>query len=93
MSVKKKSCRICVKDDLHANFVNIFELTVPNVAGDGDEEKISLFETMRQLTGTKVIFRFILFGCTRTYQRKCEKKITKKKIKTKTFEIWFGSDS
>lgn len=70
MSVKKKACRICAKEDLHANFMNIFELTVPNVDGDAGDDKISLFEAMRQLTGMKV--SMVLFGIlrARTYQRK-----------------------
>lgn len=72
MSVKKKMCRICAREDLHANFVNIFELTVPNVnGGDAGDDKISLFETMRQLTGIKVIV-FLIYSCcsmrVRTYQ-------------------------
>lgn len=60
MSVKKKTCRICAKEDLHANFVNIFELTVPNVqdGGGAGDDKISLHETMKQLTGIKVCFCF-----------------------------------
>lgn len=61
MSVTKKTCRICAKEDLHANFVNIFELTVPNVDGDAGDDKISLFEAMRQLTGIKVIGDFVLY--------------------------------
>lgn len=74
MSVKKKTCRICAREDLHANFVNIFELTVTNVnGGDAGDDKISLFETMRQLTGIKVIlFIYIVYSCcsmrVRTYQ-------------------------
>lgn len=77
--MKKKTCRICAQEDLHANFVNIFELTVNNVNGDAADEKISLFETMRQLTGIKVIFGFIL---SRLYNmRTCQRKFVRMKAK------------
>lgn len=70
MSVKKKTCRICAKEDLHANFVNVFELTVPNVDVSAGDEKISLHEAMKQLTGIKV--SFVSFWCILLYVCSCE---------------------
>lgn len=73
MSVKKKTCRICAKEDLHANFVNIFELTVNNVNADAADEKISLFETMRQLTGIKVKKKCFVLNANLSKESRSEK--------------------
>lgn len=46
----RKKCRICQKPEVKADFTNIFQLCVKN----GENEEISLFEAMQQLTGLQV---------------------------------------